>query len=142
MAITEQQIETALKETIDPTTGKDYITSKEVHNIKIDGNNVSLDIELGYPAKSVIESIRQQVNNTLKAIPVIGNVTVNVSSKIIPHSVQRGVKLIPGKLDFSTLDIETFYIQRFQEDTMLVFKRSNIFASGSSKSFSFCTPLS
>ena len=96
MAITEQQIETALKETIDPTTGKDYITSKEVHNIKIDGNNVSLDIELGYPAKSVIESIRQQVSNTLKTIPVIGNVTVNVSSKIIPHSVQRGVKLIPG----------------------------------------------
>lgn len=96
MAITEQQIETALKETIDPTTGKDYVTSKEVHNIKIDGNNVSLDIELGYPAKSVIESIRQQVSNTLKTIPVIGNVTVNVSSKIIPHSVQRGVKLIPG----------------------------------------------
>ncbi|SFJ09173.1 iron-sulfur cluster carrier protein ApbC [Nitrosomonas sp. Nm34] len=96
MAITEQQIETALKETIDPTTGKDYVTSKEVHNIKIDGDNVSLDIELGYPAKSVIESIRQQVSNTLKTIPVIGNVTVNVSSKIIPHSVQRGVKLIPG----------------------------------------------
>ncbi|SFN08539.1 iron-sulfur cluster carrier protein ApbC [Nitrosomonas communis] len=96
MAITEQQIETALKETIDPTTGKDYVTSKEVHNIKIDGSNVSLDIELGYPAKSVIESIRQQVSNTLKAIPAICNVTVNVSSKIIPHSVQRGVKLIPG----------------------------------------------
>jgi ATP-binding protein involved in chromosome partitioning len=96
VAITEQQIETALKETIDPTTGKDYVTSKEVHNIKIDGSNVSLDIELGYPAKSVIESIRQQVSNTLKTIPAIGNVTVNVSSKIIPHSVQRGVKLIPG----------------------------------------------
>ncbi|MDV6344211.1 iron-sulfur cluster carrier protein ApbC [Nitrosomonas sp. Is37] len=96
MAITEQQIETALKEIIDPTTGKDYVTSKEVHNIKIDGSNVSLDIELGYPAKSVIESIRQQVSDALKTIPAIGNVTVNVSSKIIPHGVQRGVKLIPG----------------------------------------------
>ncbi|SDY94158.1 iron-sulfur cluster carrier protein ApbC [Nitrosomonas sp. Nm33] len=96
MAITEQQIETALKEIIDPTTGKDYVTSKEVHNIKIDGSNVSLDIELGYPAKSVIESIRQQVSNALKTIPAIGNITVNVSSKIIPHGVQRGVKLIPG----------------------------------------------
>ncbi len=67
-----------------------------MHNIKIDGSNVSLDIELGYPAKSVIESIRQQICTTLKTIPTIGNVTVNVSSKIIPHSVQRGVKLIPG----------------------------------------------
>lgn len=96
MAISEQQIETALKEVIDPTTDKDYVTSKEVHNIKIDGNNVSLDIELGYPAKSVIESIRQQVSNALKVIPGIGNISVNVTSKIIPHSVQRGVKLIPG----------------------------------------------
>lgn len=96
MAITEQQIETALKEIIDPTTGKDYVTSKEVHNIKIDGSNVSLDIELGYPAKSVLESIRQQVGNALKTIPAIGQVSVNVTSKIIPHSVQRGVKLIPG----------------------------------------------
>lgn len=96
MAITEQQIETALKQLIDPTTGKDYVSSKEVHNVKIDGNNVSLEIELGYPAKSVFESIQQQVSDTLKAIPGIGNVSVNVTSKIIPHSVQRGVKLIPG----------------------------------------------
>src|SRR5690606_38214887 len=55
-----------------------------------------LEIELGYPAKSVFESIQQQVSDTLKAIPGIGRVSVNVSSKIIPHSVQRGVKLIPG----------------------------------------------
>ena len=96
MAITEQQIETALKQYIDPTTGKDYVTSKEIHNIKIDGNDVSLDIELGYPAKSMIASIRQQVTDTLKNIPGIGNISVNVSSKVIPHSVQRGVKLIPG----------------------------------------------
>lgn len=96
MAITQQQIETALKQIIDPTTGKDYVTSKEVHNINIDGSNISLDIELGYPAKSVIELIRQQISDVLKTIPGIGNVCVNVSSKIIPHSVQRGVKLIPG----------------------------------------------
>lgn len=96
MAITEQQIENALQEIIDPTTGKDYVTSKEVHNIKIDGNHVALDIELGYPAKSVIDAVRQQVSDQLKTIPGIGNITVNVASKIIPHSVQRGVKRIPG----------------------------------------------
>jgi ATP-binding protein involved in chromosome partitioning len=96
VAITEQQIENALQEIIDPTTGKDYVTSKEVHNIKIDGNHVALDIELGYPAKSVIDAVRQQVSDQLKTIPGIGNITVNVASKIIPHSVQHGVKLIPG----------------------------------------------
>ena len=94
--ITEQQIQSVLTEIVDLSTGKDYVTSNEARNIKIDGNNVSLDIVLGYPAKSVVESIRKQVVEKLKSIPGIGNVNVDVTSKIVSHSVQRGVKLIPG----------------------------------------------
>ncbi len=96
MAISEQQVQSVLKEITDLSTGKDYVTGKEARNIKIDGSNVSLDIVLGYPAKSVIESIRKQVADKLAAIPGIGSVDVNVTSKIVSHSVQRGVKLIPG----------------------------------------------
>jgi ATP-binding protein involved in chromosome partitioning len=94
--ITEEQIQSVLTEIIDLSTGKDYVTSNEARNIKIDGNNVSLDIVLGYPAKSVVESIRKQVVERLKSIPGIGSVNVDVTSKIVSHSVQRGVKLIPG----------------------------------------------
>ncbi len=96
MAITEQQVQAALKELTDPNTGKDYVTGKEARNIKIDGDNVSLDILLGYPAKSQIEPVRKQVIAKLKTIPGIGNVTANVTMKIVSHAVQRGVKLIPG----------------------------------------------
>ncbi len=96
MAITEQQIQAALKEITDPNTGKDYVTGKEARNIRIDGDNVSLDILLGYPAKTQVEPIRKQVVAKLKAIPGIGAVTANVTIKIVSHAVQRGVKLIPG----------------------------------------------
>ncbi len=96
MAITEQQVQAALKEITDPNTGKDYVTGKEARNIKIDGDNVSLDILLGYPAKTQLEPIRKQVVTKLKTIPGIGNVTANVTMKIVSHAVQRGVKLIPG----------------------------------------------
>ncbi len=96
MVISEQQVQSVLKEITDLSTGKDYVTGKEARNIKIDGSNVSLDIVLGYPAKSVIESIRKQVADKLAVIPGIGSVDVNVTSKIVSHSVQRGVKLIPG----------------------------------------------
>lgn len=96
MAITEQQIHSVLSNVIDPTTGKDYLNSQAVQNIQIDQNNVSLEIILGYPAKSVIEIVHQQVVDALKRIPGIGNINVTVSSKIIPHSVQGNVKLIPG----------------------------------------------
>jgi ATP-binding protein involved in chromosome partitioning len=96
MAITEQQIKDSLKELIDPNTGKDYVTGKEARNIRIDGDNVALDILLGYPAKTQIEPIRKDVVAKLKTIPGIGSVFANVSMKIVSHAVQRGVKLIPG----------------------------------------------
>src|SRR5487761_2364982 len=59
------------------------------------GADVSLDVELGYPAKTQFELIRKLVQAKLGAIPGVGKVTVNVASKIVSHSVQRGVKLIP-----------------------------------------------
>ena len=96
MVISEQQVQSVLSEITDLSTGKDYVKSKEARNIRIDGRNVALDIVLGYPAKSVIQSIRKQVTDKLATIPGIGSVNVDVSSKIVSHSVQRGVKLIPG----------------------------------------------
>jgi ATP-binding protein involved in chromosome partitioning len=96
VVISEQQVQSVLSEITDLSTGKDYVKSKEARNIRIDGCNVALDIVLGYPAKSVIQSIRKQVTDKLATIPGIGSVNVDISSKIVSHSVQRGVKLIPG----------------------------------------------
>ncbi|MEI7679782.1 MAG: iron-sulfur cluster carrier protein ApbC [Betaproteobacteria bacterium] len=96
MTITEQQVKDALLELIDPNTGKDYITGKEARNIKVDGNNVTLDVLLGYPAKTQIEPMRAAVEAKLKALPGVGTVSANVTMKIVSHAVQRGVKLVPG----------------------------------------------
>ncbi len=95
MSVSELQIQTALKEIIDPNTEKDFIATKSARNIKFAGSDVSLDIELGYPAKTQFELIRDMVQAKLASIPGMGKVTVNVASKIVSHSVQRGVKLIP-----------------------------------------------
>jgi ATP-binding protein involved in chromosome partitioning len=95
MSVSELQVQTALKEIIDPNTAKDFIATKSARNIKLNGSDVSLDVELGYPAKTQIELIRNMVQAKLASIPGIGRVTVNVASKIVSHSVQRGVKLIP-----------------------------------------------
>ncbi|MDV6347121.1 iron-sulfur cluster carrier protein ApbC [Nitrosomonas sp. Is35] len=96
MTISEQQIQAVLQQTIDPTTNKDYVTAKSVSAIQIAGNNVTIGIELGYPANSVKNQVQQQITGALQAVPGIGAIQVSVSSKIIPHGVQRGVKLIPG----------------------------------------------
>jgi ATP-binding protein involved in chromosome partitioning len=94
--VTVENVQNALKSVIDPNTGKDLISTKSAKNIKVDGSDVSLDVVLGYPAKSQIDLIRKLVIDALKQIPGMGNVSANVSMAIVAHSVQRGVKLLPN----------------------------------------------
>jgi ATP-binding protein involved in chromosome partitioning len=95
VAISESQVQAALKELIDPNTQRDYLSSKSARNIKVSGDRVSLDVVLGYPAKSVVPAVRQQIIDKLKSLGA-AEVEVNISSKIVSHSAQRGVKLLPG----------------------------------------------
>ncbi|NCS75663.1 MAG: iron-sulfur cluster carrier protein ApbC, partial [Gallionella sp.] len=97
MSFTENDVQNALKNLTDPNTKKDFVSGKSVKNIKIGGNDVSLDILLGYPAKSVWGEIKTAVEAHLKsALPGVGKVEANVASKVVPHAVQRGVKLVDG----------------------------------------------
>lgn len=95
MTLTAEVVKNTLSQVIDPNTGKDLVSSKSAKNIQVSGSAISLDVELGYPAKSQLEPIRQLVVSALQQVPGVGNVTVNVTSKIVAHAVQRGVKLLP-----------------------------------------------
>lgn len=96
MAITELFVQSTLKLCIDPYTGKDFISSKSARNIAINGNDVSVDIVLGYPANSVLDEIKTLVTNNLKTLDDVGSVSVNVGSRIVSHKVQQGVDLLPN----------------------------------------------
>src|SRR5881296_4005864 len=96
MSVTQEQIHGVLKEVLDPNTGKDFLTTKSARNIKVEGGSVSLEIELGYPAKTQLDPIRKLIAGKLRGVPGVSAVNVSVASKIVSHSVQRGVKLIPG----------------------------------------------
>lgn len=98
MSITAEDVKAALAVVIDPNTLKDYVTSKAVKNIRVSaaGDTVSLDIELGYPARSQFAAVRAAVGSALQALPGVSQVDVNVQSKIISHTVQRGLKIMPN----------------------------------------------
>jgi ATP-binding protein involved in chromosome partitioning len=95
MPLSDSAVQAALRTIVDPNTGKDLLSTRSARNIKVAGNDVSLDIELGYPGKSQHEPIRRQVMQALKQAGAAG-VTVSIGSKVVAHAVQRGVKLIPG----------------------------------------------
>lgn len=96
MAITEASILDALKTLLDPNTGRDFVTSKSAKNIQVQGQDVSLDIVLGYPAKSQFEALSNLITNALLKIDGVANVNVNIGSRIVSHSAQRGVTLLPN----------------------------------------------
>ncbi|WP_371764507.1 iron-sulfur cluster carrier protein ApbC [Massilia sp.] len=96
MSITVDDVKAALAAVVDPNTHKDFVTSKAVKNVQVDGGNVALDIELGYPAKSQVAGIRAAVVDALRKLPGVDNASVNVTSKILSHAVQRGLKVMPN----------------------------------------------
>jgi len=96
MSITAEDVKSALTLVLDPNTGKDFVTMKSIKNIQVDGNDIALDVELGYPAKSQVPAIRSSVIAALKALPGAGNISVNVTMKILSHTVQRGLKIMPN----------------------------------------------
>ena len=96
MAVTKEAVVAVLSGLIDPNTQKDYVSSRSAKNILVEGDKVSLGIELGYPAKTQVDPIRNAVVNALKAIPGVNTVEVNVTIKVVAHAVQRNLKPLPG----------------------------------------------
>jgi len=92
---TPEQLLQALQTVVDPNTGKDLVSTKQVKNLSVEGGNVSFDVELGYPAKSQIPALRQALIAAAKGVPGVSNVSAHVTSKIIAHAAQRGVQLLP-----------------------------------------------
>ena len=93
--VTVDAVNQALATVIDPNTGRDLFSSRSARNVRVDEGHVSLDVELGYPALSQINPIREAVQAAIQKIPGVQGVTPHVYQKIIAHSVQGGVKLLP-----------------------------------------------
>ena len=96
MPATEAALLAALQTVTDPNTGKDFIGSRQLKNLKIDGEQVAFDLELGYPAKSQHDALRRALVAAARSVPGVGNVSVNIATRVTAHAVQRGVQLLPG----------------------------------------------
>jgi ATP-binding protein involved in chromosome partitioning len=93
---TEAALTAALQSVVDPNTGRDFVSQKQLKNLRVDGGDVSFDVELGYPAKSQAPVLRRALIAAARGVAGVENVSVNVTSKIIAHAVQRGVQLMPN----------------------------------------------
>jgi ATP-binding protein involved in chromosome partitioning len=96
MALTEATIQTALQDLVDANTGKTFVAGKTIEKIEITGDDVTVNVSLPYPAKSIFDDVRALFIERLVSIPGLNKATINVESKIVSHAAQTNVKLIPG----------------------------------------------
>jgi ATP-binding protein involved in chromosome partitioning len=95
MSLTEAALLDALKGVIDPNTGRDLVSTKQIRNLRVEGGDVAFEVELGYPAKSQIPALRKALIAAARGVPGVANVSVTLGTKIVAHAVQRGVQLLP-----------------------------------------------
>ncbi len=93
---TQEQLLQALQTVLDPNTGKDFVSTKALKNLQVQGGEVSFEVELGYPAKSQFAAMRSALIAAAKTVPGVDNVSATISSKVVAHAAQRGVNLMPG----------------------------------------------
>lgn len=96
MAVEQQAVLLALQAVQDTNTGKDFVSTKCIKNLQVQDDDVSFDVELGYPAKSQLPAMRKALIAAAKSVPGVQNVSVNIQTKVLAHAVQRGVQLMPN----------------------------------------------
>ncbi|HED14383.1 MAG TPA: iron-sulfur cluster carrier protein ApbC [Gammaproteobacteria bacterium] len=95
-AITRSNIEATLKNVIDPHMDKDPVSAKCIKDIRIDGQKVTVDVVLGYPAKSWLGEYRNMLSTQIQGLEGVGEVDINIAIKIDTHTAQQGVSPLDG----------------------------------------------
>ena len=85
----------ALQTVVDPHTGQDFVSTKALKNLQVEGGKVSFDLELGYPARTFIPTLTASLEAAARTVAGVTEVQARVRSKVVAHAVQRGVPLLP-----------------------------------------------
>jgi ATP-binding protein involved in chromosome partitioning len=92
----ETRVRQILAGIADPHTGKDLVASGALRGVGVAGADVSVDVQLGYPALSVQAAFAETIKRALEADPAIAHAAVSVSCRVFAHEVQHGLTPLPG----------------------------------------------
>ncbi|MBT8128989.1 MAG: iron-sulfur cluster carrier protein ApbC [Gammaproteobacteria bacterium] len=96
MSVSKEQIESAIKEYIDPYLEKDLVSAGAVKDTAIDGDQVKLKVVLGFPAYGYVDTLTEQLKSRIETIDGVAGVDIDVSWEIASHSVQGGMNPLEG----------------------------------------------
>ncbi len=92
----EARVRQILAGVIDPHSGLDLVASGALRGVGVSGADVSVDIQLGYPAASRQAELADTVKRALQADSAIAHAAISVSFRVFAHEVQKGLTPLPG----------------------------------------------
>ena len=90
----EALVRRLLGELTDPHTGQSMAAA--IRAVGVDGDRVSVDLQLGYPAAGHISVVEARVRDVLLADPSIAAASVSVTWRVHSHKVQGQLAPLPG----------------------------------------------
>lgn len=92
MSVSREQVEVAIRGYLDPYLDEDLVTAKCVQDVRIDGDKVAVDLQLGFPCDGYRHRLAAEITQRVEALDGVAAASVQVGSKIETHEVQKGLK--------------------------------------------------
>src|SRR5436190_3636772 len=80
--VSQEQVLEVLKKVQDPDLRKDIVSLGFIRNLKVEGGNVALDLNLTTPACPVRDQMRDEAIALIKALPGVQNVEVKMTAEV------------------------------------------------------------
>jgi len=97
MAVTEQEVMSALSRVIEPELHKDLVTLNMIKDLQVRGSDVVFKIELTTPACPLKEVMEKAARAELSKIPGIGKVEIGWTSNVAANARMRSALNLPIK---------------------------------------------
>src|SRR5512144_2901115 len=95
-AVSRPDVEAAIQGYIDPYLEKDLLATKAIKDIRVVGDRVEVDVQLGFPAGGYHDTLVAALQPRITALDGVNTALIQVDTKIIPHEVQKGLKPLPN----------------------------------------------
>ena len=92
--VTKETVEAALKGYIEPHLGRDLVSANCIKGIEVEGDQVKVQVQLGFPANGIKQSIAEAVKAQVEGIEGVSMAQVDVGWQVKAHSVQKSLKPI------------------------------------------------
>ncbi len=80
----------------DPYLKTDLITAKVIKDLKLEGQRLALNLELGFPAGDHVNHLVETIRELLRRELQLSQIDITINTRITTHEVQPSLKPLPG----------------------------------------------